>query len=117
MSSRRDEQILKGEDVNKFLHLSFDKKYKIKTLPLSLFSIFQIGFQATNNDKYIIPDYQRNLVWKLENKQHFLSNLYSKLQHIDTGEISGKNELISMEGKNDIHATLAIKVANRDTNI
>ena len=79
MRSRRYEQILKGEDVNKFLHIPFNQKYKnkIKTIPSNLFSIFQIGFQATNNDKYIVPDYQRGLVWKLENKQHFIAAIMS----------------------------------------
>src|SRR5574344_1668768 len=98
------------------------KIHDISTKEIGFIIVF---FIAQLGNSLIIPNSNKAItrycsrpaeqIAKLENKQHFLSNLYSKLQHIDTGEISGKNELISMEGKNDIHATLAIKVANRDT--
>jgi hypothetical protein len=73
MRVRKNDQVLKGEDINSFLHLSFEKQHKVHSLASGLNNVIQLGFQSTNNDKYVIPDYQRNLVWKLENKQHLIS--------------------------------------------
>ena len=48
----------------------WNKKFKIKKFPSGLAKIIELGDR--NGDELIIPDYQRDLVWNLENKQNLI---------------------------------------------
>jgi hypothetical protein len=73
-SARVAEQKKKGEDTRASLYIPFDKKYKVRKFPTGLCKVVQLGVHPNerNNDKYIVPDYQRSLVWDLENKQNLI---------------------------------------------
>jgi len=59
-----------GDDLNYFKHIPFDRKYKVRKFPSGLAKIIELGDK--NEDELIIPDYQRDLVWTLENKQNLI---------------------------------------------
>lgn len=59
-----------AEDIHYFKHTPFDKKFKIRKFPSGLAKIIELGDR--NGDELIIPDYQRDLVWNIENKQNLI---------------------------------------------
>lgn len=67
---RSQEQKENGEDTRHFVHIPFDKKFKTKKFSSGLAKIIELGDR--NGDELIIPDYQRDLVWSLENKQNLI---------------------------------------------
>jgi len=68
--ARRKEQHANNEDPRSLLRTPFDKKYQTKKFPTGLYKVIQLGLNS--EDKYIIPEYQRDLVWSLENKQNLI---------------------------------------------
>jgi hypothetical protein len=73
-SKRQSEQIEAGENTRASLHIPFNIKYKVGKFQTGLYKLIQLGVHPSekNNDKYIVPDYQRSLVWSLENKQNLI---------------------------------------------
>lgn len=73
---RRTQQKLNNEDINSLKYIPFDKKYKLRALPEHLGKLIEFGENARRNeDVFIIPEYQRDLVWSLENKQNLIFSI------------------------------------------
>lgn len=67
-------QKAKGEDSRYSLYIPFDKRYEVRKFPTGLSRLIQLGKHPSdkNDDKYIVPDYQRDLIWTIENKQNLI---------------------------------------------
>lgn len=68
--ARHKQQLVYNEDSRFLYRVPFDKKYQIKKFPTGLCKLIELGLK--NEDKYIVPEYQRDLVWSLENKQNLI---------------------------------------------
>lgn len=71
---RKKEQRDNNEDTRYSKHIPFDQKYNIRNMSSGLYSIIDLG-RKYEEDKCIIPAYQRELVWSLENKQNLIFSI------------------------------------------
>lgn len=74
VKQRKKEQVANNEDVGYVMHVSFDKKYNIRTMAGGLYTVIELGSKY-KEDNYIIPKYQRELVWNIENKQNLIQSI------------------------------------------
>jgi len=78
--ARKEEQKKRGEDTRSVQVKPFDERYDIRTLGRGLGEIIELGVKTGGiyqDDKYIIPQYQRGLVWSMKNKQNLISSIMS----------------------------------------
>lgn len=68
---RKEEQLLNNENTRETKYIPFSERYDLKVMNYGLYFLIELG-SKDNNDLYIIPDYQRELVWTLENKQNLI---------------------------------------------
>lgn len=68
---RKEEQLSNGEDTRETKYIPFSERYDLKTMNYGLYFLIELGVKD-NGDVYIIPEYQRELVWTLENKQNLI---------------------------------------------
>lgn len=68
---RKEEQLSKGENTRVTKYIPFSERYELKTINYGLYFLIELGVKD-NKDQYIIPDYQRELVWTTENKQNLI---------------------------------------------
>lgn len=102
LKKRKQEQIANNEDTRYSMHVSFDKKYDIRTMASGLYGVIELGIKH-EEDNYIIPKYQRGLVWSLENKQNLIQSI---MLGSPIGEfIFAKQEV---DEKNDYHVDWTI---------
>lgn len=71
---RKKEQLDNKENTRDTKYIPFSEKYDVKTINYGLYFLIELGAKA-NDDKYIIPDYQRELVWSLKNKQNLIFSI------------------------------------------
>lgn len=64
-------QLKNGEDSRYVKYIPFDEKYDTKQMSYGLYFLIELGAK-NNGDLYIVPEYQRGLVWTLENKQNLI---------------------------------------------
>ncbi|MFA6144043.1 MAG: DUF262 domain-containing protein [Sulfuricurvum sp.] len=97
---RRKEQLRNNEDIRFLQTVPFDKKYQVKKFPTGLCKLIELGVQSNerNHDKYIVPEYQRDLVWSLENKQNLI---YAIMNGSPIGEFIFARDTI--DTKKDYH--------------
>ena len=97
LKQRKQEQVNNKEDTRYSKYTSFDKKYNTRKMATGLHNVIQLGVKY-EEDKYIIPAYQRELVWSLENKQNLIKAI---MQGSPIGEFIFAKEIIDM--KDDYH--------------
>lgn len=68
---RKEEQLLNNENTRETKYIPFSERYDLKVMNYGLYFLIELGAKD-NSDLYIIPDYQRELVWTLENKQNLI---------------------------------------------
>ena len=70
---RAAEQRANNENTRAIKHIPFDVKYEVRKFPTGLFKIIELTQKA--EDTYIIPKYQRDLKWTLEDNQNLIYSL------------------------------------------
>jgi len=94
LRDRKQRHELESTNSREIKHIPFDKKYNVKKFPNGLIKVIELGYRKDGyycDDKYIVPNYQRDLVWSLENKQNLI---YSIMIGSPIGEfIFGKREI------------------------
>lgn len=70
-SQRKEEQLLSNENTRETKYIPFSERYDLKVMNYGLYFLVELGAKD-NQDLYIVPDYQRELIWTLENKQNLI---------------------------------------------
>lgn len=68
---KKKTQLENKEDTRYIKYIPFDQKYDTKSMSYGLYFLIELGAK-NNGDLYIVPEYQRELVWTLENKQNLI---------------------------------------------
>jgi len=71
---RKQEQLDNNEDTRSTKYIPFNERYDVKTINYGLYFLIELGAKA-NDDRYVIPEYQRELVWNLKNKQNLIFSI------------------------------------------
>ena len=75
---RKEEQKRLNENTQSVQVVPFNERYDVRTLGSGLGTVIELGVKTARiyqDDKYIIPPYQRGLVWSLANKQNLISSI------------------------------------------
>ncbi len=68
---RKEEQLLSNENTRETKYIPFSERYDLKVMNYGLYFLVELGAKD-NQDLYIVPDYQRELIWTLENNQNLI---------------------------------------------
>lgn len=68
---KKEESISKNINTRSTLYVPFDERYKLNIINYGLYHLIELGVND-KEDKYIVPEYQRGLVWNLKKKKNLI---------------------------------------------